>query len=126
MEHEAFEAGGMHGPPGAWDFVEAIGTFSAVLLTLLLLALLAWSAYRFVPRLRAGERVDPAEGILRERLARGEVSAEEYESTLEILRSSRAQSRSPEPRSENALSRSYEDYVREAMNRLRPGRNAGS
>jgi hypothetical protein len=116
----------MYGPPGGWEFVDAVGTFSAFLLLLALLALLAWAAYRFVPHLRAGGRTDPAEGILRERLARGEVSADEYETTLKLLRSSRAQGTSPEPRNGSPLRRSYEDYVREAMNRLRPGRNAGS
>jgi len=34
-------------------------------------------------------RSDPAEDILRERCARGEIDAEEYERTLEVLRSRR-------------------------------------
>ena len=126
MEDRAFEGGAMHGPPGGWDFVEAIGTFSAFLLLLVLLALLAWGADRLIPRLRVGAWADPAEGILRERLARGEVSAEEYESTMDILRSSRAQGAFPERRYGSSLRRTYEDYVREAMNRLRAGRGAGS
>jgi hypothetical protein len=49
-------------------------------------------------------------------------AADEYESTLEVLRSSRAQSStSPELRNGGSLSRTYEDYAREAMTRLRPG-----
>jgi fatty acid desaturase len=112
MEDRAFEGGAMHGPPGGWDFVEAIGTFSAFLLLLVLLALLAWGAYRLIPRLRVGAWADPAEGILRER--------------LDILRSSRAQGAFPERRYGSSLRRTYEDYVREAMNRLRAGRGAGS
>ena len=126
MEHGGFEGGAMYGPPGGWDFVETIGTFSAFLLLLVLLTLLAWGAYRLILRLRVGAWADPAEGILRERLARGEVSAEEYESTLEILRSSRPQGAFPERRYGSSLRKTYEDYVREAMNRLSAGRGAGS
>lgn len=126
MEHEGFDGGAMHGPPAAWDFVEAIATFSAFLFLLVLLALLSLVAYRFVARLRASSSVDPAETVLRERLARSEISAEEYESTLDILRTSVAQRAPLEARSGSSLRRTYEDYVREAMNRLRPGRNAGS
>lgn len=126
MEDRAFDGGAMHGPAGGWELFDVFGTLSALLLLLVLLALLAWGAYRFFPRLRVGGRADPAEGILRERLARGEVSVDEYESTLEILRSSQAQGTSPEPRTGSSLRSTYEDYVREAMNRLRLGRNAGS
>ena len=49
---------------------------------------------------------DSAEGILRERFARGEITAEEYERSLGALRG-----RSPE--------KGYEDYVREAEEELR-------
>jgi uncharacterized membrane protein len=126
MEHGGFDGGAMHGPPGGSEFVEAVGTFSAFLLLLVLLALLAWGVYRLIPHLRVGARTDPAEGILRERLARSEVSAEEYESTLEILRSSRLQGAFPERRYGSSLRKTYEDYVREAMNRLKAGRSAGS
>ncbi len=35
---------------------------------------------------RHGARVDSAEEILRERFARGEIDAEEYERSLEVLR----------------------------------------
>lgn len=127
MEDRAFDGGAMHGHAGGWPFVEAIGTLSAFLVLLVLLAVLAWGAYRLVPRLRdVGE--DPAETILRERLARGEVSAEEYEGTLEVLRSSRPREQGTPPGSRGGRlpRRTYEDYVREAMNRLRPGKSAGS
>jgi putative membrane protein len=127
MDEKVFDGGGaMHGPAGGWELVEMIGTFWALLVLLVLLALLVWGTYRFTLRPRVGGRVDPAEGILRERLARGEVSTDEYESTLDILRSSQAQSTALEPRNGASLIRTYEDYVREAMNRLRLGRNAGS
>jgi uncharacterized membrane protein len=128
MEDRAFDGGAMHGHAGGWEFVEVIGTFSAILVLLVLLALLAWGAYRLVPRLRGGGAEDPAESILRERLARGEVTAEEYESTLEVLRSSRPQDQGTHSGSRvgRPPRRTYEDYVREAMNRMRPGKSAGS
>jgi len=77
-----------------------------------LLAVAAWG----VPRLlhsRRGERAGSAEEILRERFARGEISAEEYVKSYEVLQ-------------ETPSRRSYEDYVRDAMERLRPGRGTGS
>jgi putative membrane protein len=49
---------------------------------------------------------DSAEGILRERFARGEITADEYERALGALRG-----RSPD--------KDYEDYVREAEEELR-------
>jgi uncharacterized membrane protein len=49
---------------------------------------------------------DPAEEILRERYARGEITADEHERSLGALRG-----RSPE--------KGYEDYVREAEEELR-------
>ncbi len=60
-----------------------------------------------------GGRTGSAEEILRERFARGEISAEEYVKSYEVLR-------------EKPSQRSYEDYVRDAMARLRPGRGTGS
>ena len=77
-----------------------------------LLAVAAWG----VPRLlhsRRSERAGSAEEILRERFARGEISAEEYVRAYEVLQ-------------ETPSRRSYEDYVRDAMDRLRPGRGTGS
>ena len=58
-----------------------------------LLALVAWIVTRLFPRRREGgggtgpaSRRDPAEEILRERFARGEISTEEYLRSREILR----------------------------------------
>ena len=57
-------------------------------------------------RHRSGNR---AEGILRERFARGEITADEYERSIGALRG-----RSPD--------KDYEDYVREAEEELRSER----
>ena len=65
------------------------------------------------PSRSTGERAGSAEEILRERFARGEISAEEYVKSYEVLQ-------------ETPSRRSYEDYVRDAMERLRSGRNTGS
>lgn len=95
------------GPPWA-DGNEGVSFGAWVLLPFLfwigLLALVAWVVTRLFPRRReggsaggnagaatgpagsAGGRRDPAEEILRERFARGEVTAEEYLRSLKILR----------------------------------------
>ena len=72
-----------------------------------LLGVAAWGVTRLLPSLRGG-RAGSAEEILRERFARGEISAEEYLKSYEVLQ-------------ETPSHRSYEDYVRNAMERLRPG-----
>ena len=115
----------MRGPAGGWGMFEAFGAFLGVLLLLGLLALAAWGAYRLIPNSRIDARLDPAEGILRERFARGEIPAGEYEETLEILRRHPQQGNSPLP-TYVAEPRRYERYLREAINRLRLGRDAGS
>ncbi len=54
-----------------------------------LLALTGWAIARIFPKGRSGgdgPRRDNAEEVLRERFARGEVDAEEYERSLEVLR----------------------------------------
>ena len=55
-----------------------------------LVAVVAWLVVRTFPRLRGDERPeaprDSAEEILRERFARGEISAEEFQRSVEILR----------------------------------------
>ena len=55
-----------------------------------LLILIAWVVRRIFPRRSEDDRLeaprDSAEEILRERFARGDISAEEYERALEILR----------------------------------------
>lgn len=118
----------MHGQAVGWELFDAFESFLGLLLLAGLLALTVWFAYRLTVRLRVGARADPAVGILRERLARGEVSADEYESTLEVLRKSqpREQSTSLKSQDRSSPGRTYEDYIREAMNRLRLGRNADS
>ena len=50
-----------------------------------LLAVAAWGVTKLLPSLRE-ERADSAEDILRERFARGEISAEEFQRSVEILR----------------------------------------
>ena len=77
-----------------------------------LLAVAAWGVTRLLPS-RRGERAGSAEEILRERFARGEISAEEYVKSYEVLH-------------ETPSRRSYEDYVRDLMDRLRSGRGTGS
>ncbi|MBA3389306.1 MAG: SHOCT domain-containing protein [Rubrobacter sp.] len=60
-----------------------------------LLAFAAWALMRIFPN-RAGGNGDPgtrgesAEEILRKRFARGEIDAEEYERTLEVLEDKRS------------------------------------
>lgn len=52
-----------------------------------LLALIVWAVVRIFPTNRAGDhRRDPAEEILRERFARGEIDGEDYERGLKTLR----------------------------------------
>jgi len=52
--------------------------------------LIAWAVTRIFPKGRGNDRLeaprDSAEEILRERFARGEITTEEYEKSLEILR----------------------------------------
>ena len=85
----------------------------AVFFLVSLLAVAAWGVARLLP-FRRGERAGSAEEILRERFARGEISAEEFVQSYEVLRET-------PPRE-----KSYEDYVRDAMEQLRPGRGTGS
>jgi hypothetical protein len=55
-----------------------------------LVAVVTWLVVRIFPRVRRDERLeaprDSAEEILRERFARGEITAEEYQRSIEILR----------------------------------------
>ena len=57
----------------------------AILVLAGLLAVAAWGVTRLLP-LQRGERADSAEEILRERFARGEITAEEFQRSIEILR----------------------------------------
>lgn len=76
-----------------------------------LVALALWAAFRlFANSGRNGtaleNRADPAEEILRERFARGEIGTDEYERSLQALREGRGQ-------------KTYEDYVQESLQKLR-------
>ena len=55
-----------------------------------LIAAVVWLGMRIFPKVRRDERPEPprdsAEEILRERFARGEITAEEYQRAIEILR----------------------------------------
>jgi putative membrane protein len=94
-----WEHGG--GPWGAWMLLP-------LLLWVSFFGLVAWGALRvFSVRQGGGRTADSAEEVLRERFARGEVDVETYESSLDTLR--RGSSR-----------QGYDDYVREAQERLRP------
>jgi hypothetical protein len=59
-----------------------------------LVAVVTWLVVRIFPKVRRDERPevprDSAEEILRERFARGEITAEEYQRAIEILRGENA------------------------------------
>ena len=99
----------MHGGGFFFDLIEGGLT---ILFLVGLLSVAVWGAARGLPSLRRG-RTGSAEEILRERFARGEISAEEFVQSHEVL-------------NENPPRRSYEDYVRDAMDRLRPRRDSGA
>ncbi len=94
------------------DFFDLIEGGVAILVLAGLLAVAAWGVTRILSS-RRGERAGSAEEILRERFARGKISAEEYVKAYQVLHDAPSQ-------------RSYEDYVRDLMDRLRPGRGTGS
>jgi putative membrane protein len=95
---------GMEGPMGGWGPFGMIWMFFNLLVFVGLLALMAWGVSRILTSRQ--ERTGSAEEILRQRFARGEINAEEYERSYEALR------KDP-PRKD------YEDYVREANEQLR-------
>lgn len=92
---------------GDWSGFGLAGILLNLLLLVGLVAVIAWVVTTILPTRRAqGQRLeeratDSAEEILRERFARGEIEAEEYERSLETLR------RKPKERT-------YEDLAREA------------
>jgi uncharacterized membrane protein len=59
-----------------------------------LVAAVVWLGVRLFPKVRRDERLeaprDSAEEILRERFARGEITAEEYQKSIKILRGENA------------------------------------
>ncbi len=95
---------------GGWSGFGLAGTLLNVLLLVTFLAAVVWVVAKILPTLGGGNgspvgRVDPAEETLRERFARGEIDAGEYERSLEVLRGGPGQ-------------RTYEDYARDAPRRL--------
>jgi len=107
----------MPGTMGGWGGLWWPFMLIPLLLWGVFLSLLVWLAVRVISRgrgaARPGAPVDSAEEILRERFARGDISAEEYEESMKALRDT-------PPR------KGYEDYVREAEERLRSERDTES
>jgi putative membrane protein len=69
------------------------------ILLLVVLAVAVWAIIKLVPDWQDrvglnGRREDSAEETLRQRFARGEIDAEDYERSLEVLRHGRASERS--------------------------------
>ena len=70
-----------------------------LILLLVVLGLVVWAIIKFVPDWQdrvglSSRREDSAEETLRQRFARGEIDAEDYERSLEVLRHGRASERS--------------------------------
>ncbi len=61
--------------------------FLGIILLVAVVALIVWALFRIFSGLQ--QQGDPAEETLRGRFARGEIDAEEYEKTLEVLRRER-------------------------------------
>lgn len=89
----AFSGGGMMGGMGRMMGGPMMGggfmTFWLIFLVAII-ALIVWLVMRLLPSQRGGNRPEAREGsaeeILRERFARGEIDAEEYERSLGVLR----------------------------------------
>jgi uncharacterized membrane protein len=68
------------------------------LILLLVLILVVWAIIKVVPdwqdRVGLDRREDSAEETLRQRFARGEIEAEEYERSLKVLRNGRISEKS--------------------------------
>ncbi len=109
--------GTMDGPMGGWGGSWWPFMLIPLLLWGVFLSLLVWFAVRVFSKgrgaARPGATIDSAEEILRERFARGDISAEEYEKSMNALRDT-------PPR------KGYEDYVREAEERMRSERGTES
>jgi uncharacterized membrane protein len=72
-----------------------VGGGGGSILTLLVLALVVWAVIKFFPDWQdrlglTSRREDSAEVTLRQRFARGEIDAAEYERSLGVLRNGRA------------------------------------
>lgn len=113
MDRHEMGMRGMDGAMGGWGIFGILGPLFGLFFMVSLVALVLFVALRIFSGRQGFGRTDSAEDILRERFARGEVSTEEYEQSVQVLRDTPPQ-------------KSYEDYIREAMNRLRPGRSTDS
>jgi putative membrane protein len=76
---------------GGWGVLGWLWVLLPLLLWGGLLTLIACAVARVLPRRRIDDgrsesHADPAENVLRERFSRGEVDAEEYVRSLEVLR----------------------------------------
>ena len=93
MDLMTYMPGAMDGPMGGWGGLWWPFMLIPLLLWGVFLSLLVWLAVRVFSKgrgaARPGATMDSAEEILRERFARGEINAEEYERSLEILRGER-------------------------------------
>jgi uncharacterized membrane protein len=90
-----------------WHEYGGFGTVEVLILLLFwggLVALIAWLVVRIFPKdrgdARPGAPRNRAEEILRERFARGEITAEEYERALEVLRTGIVRGTSEDQRGE--------------------------
>jgi uncharacterized membrane protein len=75
----------------AGDWIEAVAW---TILGFVVLALVLWAVFRILPspwqdRVGPDRREDSAEETLRQRFARGEIDAEDYERSLEVLRNNK-------------------------------------
>ncbi len=112
---------GMIHAGGFWGHGWGVGfwgpwMFFPTLFWIAFLGLIVWAVTRKFSTWQPGgsrRRGDQAEEILRERFARGEMDAEEYQRAVETLHGNSSQSR-------------YEDYVREAEDRLKREREEDS
>lgn len=111
MDRHEMGMHGMDGAMGGWGVFGMIGPLFGLFFMVSLVALALFVALRVFSGRGGFGRTNSAEEILRERFARGEVSAEEYEQSVQVLRDS------------NPPRKSYEDYIREAMSRLRRDRS---
>ena len=89
----AFSGGGMMGGMGRMMGGPMMGGGFMIFWLIFLVAIIAlivWLVMRLLPSQRGGNRPEAREGsaeeILRERFARGEIDAEEYERSLGVLR----------------------------------------
>ena len=109
--------GMMDDPVGGWSGLWWPFMLIRLLLLGVFLSLLVWFAVRVFSRgrgdSRPGATKDSAEEILRERFARGDISAEEHEKSMKALH-------------ETPPQKGYEDYVREAEEQLRSERDTDS